>query len=295
MQVKSSQANNAGEEPTKHPDFKQVDKSDQVFLDELERLKGKKQDATDAVMHLRRMPLPYGKIDEEVYVSQPPGFIDPKYPKKVYKVVKALYGLHRAPRACLSCSKFQAFGIPRVSSFCPGSLLIVTMQRNLTGNPQHELSITCPRRRLISWQCKKQTIVATSTKELNMLLLKQLLWAKFYGSKSNARLWVQFQTTKSTLIMKVLKNLDHIDDFHGIIWVLESHKKSFRCVHEALLLPRLVSFFWVAKVSTDSVKLIPLGKDSTKSLETFEELRQEASIRSDLLFDDADGIDSLPN
>ncbi|GJR19980.1 retrovirus-related pol polyprotein from transposon TNT 1-94 [Tanacetum coccineum] len=41
----------------------------------------------------------YGKIDEEVYVSQPPGFIDPKYPKKVYKVVKALYGLHQAPRS----------------------------------------------------------------------------------------------------------------------------------------------------------------------------------------------------
>ncbi|GJX02968.1 putative ribonuclease H-like domain-containing protein [Tanacetum coccineum] len=41
----------------------------------------------------------YGKIDEEVYVSQPPGFVDPKFPKKVYKVVKALYGLHQAPRA----------------------------------------------------------------------------------------------------------------------------------------------------------------------------------------------------
>ncbi|GJV14888.1 putative ribonuclease H-like domain-containing protein [Tanacetum coccineum] len=41
----------------------------------------------------------YGKIDEEVYVSQPPGFQDPKHPKKVYKVVKALYGLHQAPRA----------------------------------------------------------------------------------------------------------------------------------------------------------------------------------------------------
>ncbi|GJR90979.1 putative ribonuclease H-like domain-containing protein [Tanacetum coccineum] len=40
----------------------------------------------------------YGKIDEEVYVSQPLGFVDPKYPKKVYKVVKALYGLHQAPR-----------------------------------------------------------------------------------------------------------------------------------------------------------------------------------------------------
>ncbi|GJU73829.1 putative ribonuclease H-like domain-containing protein [Tanacetum coccineum] len=41
----------------------------------------------------------YGTIDEEVYVSQPPGFVDPNHPKKVYKVVKALYGLHQAPRA----------------------------------------------------------------------------------------------------------------------------------------------------------------------------------------------------
>ncbi|GJT82064.1 putative ribonuclease H-like domain-containing protein [Tanacetum coccineum] len=41
----------------------------------------------------------YGSIDEEVYVTQPKGFVDPQYPKKVYKVVKALYGLHQAPRA----------------------------------------------------------------------------------------------------------------------------------------------------------------------------------------------------
>ncbi|GJX12756.1 putative ribonuclease H-like domain-containing protein [Tanacetum coccineum] len=41
----------------------------------------------------------YGTIDEEVYVLQPPGFVDPDHPKKVYKVVKALYGLHQAPRA----------------------------------------------------------------------------------------------------------------------------------------------------------------------------------------------------
>nr|GEY31042.1 retrovirus-related Pol polyprotein from transposon TNT 1-94 [Tanacetum cinerariifolium] len=40
----------------------------------------------------------YGKIDEEVYASQPSSFIDPKFLNKVYKVVKALYGLHQAPR-----------------------------------------------------------------------------------------------------------------------------------------------------------------------------------------------------
>nr|GEX98135.1 uncharacterized mitochondrial protein AtMg00810-like [Tanacetum cinerariifolium] len=41
----------------------------------------------------------YGTIEEEVYVCKPPGFKDPENPDKVYKVVKALYRLHQAPRA----------------------------------------------------------------------------------------------------------------------------------------------------------------------------------------------------
>ncbi|GJX93921.1 putative ribonuclease H-like domain-containing protein [Tanacetum coccineum] len=41
----------------------------------------------------------YGKIEEEVYVCQPPGFEDPEFTDRVYKVEKALYGLHQAPRA----------------------------------------------------------------------------------------------------------------------------------------------------------------------------------------------------
>nr|GFA78328.1 hypothetical protein [Tanacetum cinerariifolium] len=41
----------------------------------------------------------YGTIDEEVYVMQPPGFQDPEFPATVYKVDKAMYRLHQAPRA----------------------------------------------------------------------------------------------------------------------------------------------------------------------------------------------------
>nr|GEV28755.1 hypothetical protein [Tanacetum cinerariifolium] len=41
----------------------------------------------------------YGTIEEEVYVYQPLGFENPEHPDKVYKVVKALYGLHQAHRA----------------------------------------------------------------------------------------------------------------------------------------------------------------------------------------------------
>ncbi|GJT52872.1 putative ribonuclease H-like domain-containing protein [Tanacetum coccineum] len=180
--VKSSKANNAGEEPTKHPDFKQLKLSGRICPNETEDYASSSQERAEkasndseipaleeiydnptdgiftnssyddegAVADFTNLepvvnvsPIPtsrinsihpstlilgdpqsavqtrskvtkssgahafmdvkstflYGKIDEEVYVSQPPGFIDPKYPKKVYKVVKALYGLHQAPRA----------------------------------------------------------------------------------------------------------------------------------------------------------------------------------------------------
>nr|GEX86701.1 hypothetical protein [Tanacetum cinerariifolium] len=41
----------------------------------------------------------YGNIKEVVYICQPLGIEDPDFPNKVYKVEKALYGLHQAPRA----------------------------------------------------------------------------------------------------------------------------------------------------------------------------------------------------
>jgi hypothetical protein len=42
-------------------------------------------------------------IKEEVYVEQPPGFEDDKYPNHVYKLSKALYGLKQAPRTWYEC------------------------------------------------------------------------------------------------------------------------------------------------------------------------------------------------
>nr|GEZ28298.1 Gag-Pol polyprotein [Tanacetum cinerariifolium] len=40
-----------------------------------------------------------GPLKEEVYVTQPDGFVNLDHPEKVYRLKKALYGLKQAPRA----------------------------------------------------------------------------------------------------------------------------------------------------------------------------------------------------
>ncbi|GJT12991.1 putative ribonuclease H-like domain-containing protein [Tanacetum coccineum] len=98
----------------------------------------------------------YGTIEEEVYVHQPPGFVDAAHPNKFYKVIKALYGLHQAPRAWDSPFELEAFSD---SDYGGASL----DRKSTTGGCQFL------GRRLISWQCKKQTIMANSTTEENYI------------------------------------------------------------------------------------------------------------------------------
>jgi hypothetical protein len=74
-----------------------------------------------------------GPIKEEVYVEQPPGFEDDRYPNHVFKLSKALYGLKQAPRAWYECLRdfliANAFKVRKVdptlfTKTCNGDLFV---------------------------------------------------------------------------------------------------------------------------------------------------------------------------
>ncbi|GJT23573.1 putative ribonuclease H-like domain-containing protein [Tanacetum coccineum] len=59
----------------------------------------------------------YGKIKEVVFVCQPLGFEDPDFPDRVYKVEKALYRLHQAPRGLVYVDDIL-FGSTKKKKLC---------------------------------------------------------------------------------------------------------------------------------------------------------------------------------
>nr|GEV95270.1 ribonuclease H-like domain, reverse transcriptase, RNA-dependent DNA polymerase [Tanacetum cinerariifolium] len=109
------------------------------------------------------------KIEEEVYVCQPPGFEDPDFPDRVYKVEKVLYGLHQAPKAWnfryLKGQPKLGLWYPKDSPFdfvayTDSDYARASLDRkSTTGGCQF---LGCM---LISWQCKKQTVVVNSITE----------------------------------------------------------------------------------------------------------------------------------
>ncbi|GKB75930.1 putative ribonuclease H-like domain-containing protein, partial [Tanacetum coccineum] len=110
----------------------------------------------------------YGNITEEVYVKQPPGFEDPAHPNKVYRVVKALYGLHQAPRAWYE----------RLSTF----LLKHGYRR---GAIDKTLFIKKDRRDIMLVQVYVDDIIFGSTKSSMVKDFEDLMQKAFWGFKSS--------------------------------------------------------------------------------------------------------------
>ncbi|GJY61152.1 copia protein, partial [Tanacetum coccineum] len=148
-----------------------------------------------------------GFINEEVYVAQPPGFIDFAKPNYVYRLKKALYGLKQAPKACVClCARFQEDpktshleAVKRIFRYIKGTThlglwypkgsgieTIVYADSDHAGDYVDRKSTSgvctfmgcC----LTSWFSKKQTALAISTTEAEYVsagkACQQALWMK---------------------------------------------------------------------------------------------------------------------
>ncbi|GJR96414.1 putative ribonuclease H-like domain-containing protein [Tanacetum coccineum] len=271
----------------------------------------------------------YGTKDEEVYVSQPPGFEDPQFPHKVYKVEKALYGLHQAQdldkymaeilkkfdfssvktastpmepnKALVKDSEAEDVDVhlltPKISHLHAVKMIF----RYLKGQPN--LGLWYPKdspfdleaysysdyagasldrksttggcqflgKRLISWQCKKQTIVANLTTEAEYVVAAnccgQVLWIQNqildYGFNfMKTKIYIDNEST-----ICIVKNLV----FHSKTKHIEIRHHFIRDSYEKRLIE-------VLKINTDQnvADLLTKGFDVSRGTTVIDELKVNA-------------------
>ncbi|GKD84946.1 putative ribonuclease H-like domain-containing protein, partial [Tanacetum coccineum] len=228
----------------------------------------------------------YGTIEEEVYVCQPPGFEDPDFPDKVYKVVKALYGLHQAPRAC---KPTLGLWYARDSSF----ELVAYTDIDYAGATQDRKSTTggCQflGSRLISWQCKKQTIVATSTTEAEYVAAASCyLLTKGFDAGSTASL----DFCDKHNMVAFLEKSTGSEGFHQVIDFLNRSHIQYALTRKPEVYVSFIKQIWrTAEASTGDNREVKI----TAIIDGQSKFITEASLRRHLKLEDHGGIDSLPN
>ncbi|GJV35792.1 putative ribonuclease H-like domain-containing protein [Tanacetum coccineum] len=164
----------------------------------------------------------YGTIKEDVYVCQPPGFEDSQFPDKVSMIGSLMYLTASRPDitfAVCACARDSKFDL---KAFLDSDYAGASLDRKSTTGGCQFLG-----KRLISWQCKKQTIVANSTTEAEYVAAAnccgQVLWIQNqmldYGFNfMNTKIYIDNEST-----ICVVKNLvfhsktKHIEIRHHFI------------------------------------------------------------------------------
>ncbi|GJR26197.1 copia protein [Tanacetum coccineum] len=104
----SSEASSSGDELVPRPDYVMIIALKCIYKVKLDEYGDVLKNKASKNMTIYQMDVKTtflnGELKEEVYVSQPEGFVDPDHPTHVYRLKKALYGLKQAPRAWYQAS-----------------------------------------------------------------------------------------------------------------------------------------------------------------------------------------------
>nr|GEX16614.1 putative ribonuclease H-like domain-containing protein [Tanacetum cinerariifolium] len=250
----------------------------------------------------------YGTIKEEVYVCQPLGFEDLDYPDQVYKVVKALYGLHHAPRAwsMIGSSMYRTLSRPDIMFVvCACARFQVTAKvshlhavkrifRYLKGKPH--LGLWYPEDspfNLVAYFDSDYVRASLDRKSTTGGCQFLAVVLKFMDSKSVAGLWGE----KSS--MKLLEWNLHVHNYFKC-W---SNTTPQIVINSPCLTDIKNRLFQSKCKELASLKQTTLGKDTSNSFmagglpktKCKKVVVSEDVVRRDLHLDDADGVECLPN
>nr|GEZ94732.1 putative ribonuclease H-like domain-containing protein [Tanacetum cinerariifolium] len=195
---------------------------------------------------------------EEVYVCQPLGFEDPNYPDKVYKVVNALYGLHQAPRVWYE----TLANYPLENGFQMGKIDQTLFIKKQKGD--------------ILLQCKKQTVVATSSTEAEYVV---------------TACCCMFIEDKVSAVKPKFSAVDASEGFDQIIDFLNASSIKFALTVNPNIYVSCIKQFWssISVKKVNDVMRLQALIDSKKVIIT------ESTVQEALRLDDAESIDCLPN
>nr|GEV59046.1 retrovirus-related Pol polyprotein from transposon TNT 1-94 [Tanacetum cinerariifolium] len=265
----------------------------------------------------------YGTINEEVYMMQPPGFQDPVYPARVYKVEKAMYGLHQAPRAWygtlskyLLTNGFQRGTIDQTLFIRRqrGDLILVQvyvddiifgstnlqlcrefealMHEKFQMSAMGELNFFLGLQVLqkedgIFFSQDKYVGITSRNLDIQMLDLQILLWTRRILKERmvlEKMLSMSYETLSKEISTSILRLLQFCD-YHNMVAILEKSEHN-------------VDFHPIVDFVEASPLRIETTKKETQILATVDGVLRtvtESSLRRNLKLQDEEGISSLPD
>ncbi|GJS80129.1 putative ribonuclease H-like domain-containing protein [Tanacetum coccineum] len=234
-------------------------------------------DATSAFLYVR--------LKWKSYVFVTTRIEDPYFPDKVYKVEKVLYGLHQAPRAWyetlstyLLNNRFQRGKINKTLFI--QNTKSVPVQDNQAYTDSDYAGASLDRKsttggcqflgsKIISWQCKKQTVVANSATKAEYVA------ASINAARHNLLLLLKVNAARHNLLLLLKVNAAR----HNLLLLLKVNAARHKLTTAATTKVKIVN---------EEVQLQALV-DGKKIIVT------KASVRHDLQLNDEEGTDCLPN